>query len=137
MAGGHGGTVGRAHARAGAEAPTLALVRWGGREACGVGTHGPEQPRGLHKYRTYPHHAMLRLFLNRPEARISPKGIVCDYSQEIDLFFFICAFFRISFCFDRRGALSQNRPGANACCDVVGHGHVHAAMCYNVRKCTL
>ena len=47
VAGGHVGTVGPAHARAGADAPALGLVRWGGRGAGVVGAHTPEGPRGL------------------------------------------------------------------------------------------
>ena len=81
------GTVGPAHARAGADAPALGLVRWGGRGAGVVGTHGPERPCGLREDEPYRLHAMVRLIMDRPEARFSPKGRVRDYWQEID---YIC-----------------------------------------------
>ena len=97
------GTVGPAHARAGADAPALGLVRWGGRGAGVVGTHGPERPCGLREDEPYRLHAMVRLIMNRPEARFSPKGRVRHYSQEIDLFLL---FFCVYFCFDRHAAMS-------------------------------
>ena len=61
------GTVGPAHARAGADAPALGLVRWGGRGAGVVGTHGPERPCGLREDEPYRIHAMVRLIMHRPE----------------------------------------------------------------------